>query len=138
VKDENRVVMNNTTQTTLFLGLGRTSSGILFSRAQPQKVRKGKVGPRTGHKCPGEGEKRYSSSSFFYSPCYMGWVVNAIPRPLYPLKRDPVTLVQKVGLDPRLVWTGAENLASTGIRSPDRPARSESPCRPTRLCLMCV
>ena len=24
------------------------------------------------------------------------------------------------------VWTGVENLASTGIRSPDRPARSES------------
>jgi hypothetical protein len=24
------------------------------------------------------------------------------------------------------VWTGAENLAPTGIRSPDRPARSES------------
>jgi len=24
------------------------------------------------------------------------------------------------------LWTGAENLAPTGIRSPDRPARSES------------
>jgi hypothetical protein len=24
------------------------------------------------------------------------------------------------------VWTGAENLVSTGIRSPDRPVRSES------------
>jgi len=23
------------------------------------------------------------------------------------------------------VWTGAENLASTGIRSPDRPTRSQ-------------
>jgi hypothetical protein len=27
---------------------------------------------------------------------------------------------------PRAVWTGAENLAPTGIRSPDRPARSQS------------
>ena len=27
---------------------------------------------------------------------------------------------------PGPVWTGAENLASTSIRSPDRPARSES------------
>jgi hypothetical protein len=27
---------------------------------------------------------------------------------------------------PGLVWTGAENLAPNGIRSPDRPARSES------------
>jgi hypothetical protein len=26
----------------------------------------------------------------------------------------------------RLVWTGAENLALTRTRSPDRPARSES------------
>jgi hypothetical protein len=27
---------------------------------------------------------------------------------------------------PGSVWTGAENLAPTGIRSPDRPARSQS------------
>jgi len=27
---------------------------------------------------------------------------------------------------PGTVWTGTENLATTGIRSPDRPARSES------------
>ena len=27
---------------------------------------------------------------------------------------------------PGLVWTGVDNLASTGIRSPDRPSRSES------------
>ena len=29
-------------------------------------------------------------------------------------------------LDPGPVWTGAENLALTGIRSPVRPARSHS------------
>jgi len=29
-------------------------------------------------------------------------------------------------LAPGPVWTGAENLASTGIRSPDSPARSQS------------
>jgi hypothetical protein len=28
------------------------------------------------------------------------------------------------------IWTAAENLAPTGIRSPDRPARSESPRYP--------
>jgi len=27
---------------------------------------------------------------------------------------------------PEPVWTGAENLAPTGIRSPDRPARGQS------------
>ena len=26
---------------------------------------------------------------------------------------------------PELVWTSAENLALTGVRSPDRPARSK-------------
>jgi hypothetical protein len=30
---------------------------------------------------------------------------------------------------PGSVWTGAENIASTGIRSPELPARSESPYR---------
>jgi hypothetical protein len=47
-----------------------------------------------------------------------GWVVNATPRPLYHRERDPVRL--------RVVWTSAENLVPTGIRSPARPARSES------------
>ena len=33
----------------------------------------------------------------------------------------------------RAVWTNAETLAPTGIRSPDRPTRSESLYRPTEL-----
>jgi hypothetical protein len=40
--------------------------------------------------------------------------------------KDPVSIVQEDGWAPRLLWTGAENLAPNGIRSPDRPARSES------------
>jgi len=56
----------------------------------------------------------------------MWWVVNATPRPLYPRERDLVPTVQEAEWAPGPVWTGAENLASTGIRSPDRPARSES------------
>ena len=39
---------------------------------------------------------------------------------------DPLPTVQEAGLAPGPVWTGAENLASTGIWSPDRPGRSES------------
>ena len=35
-------------------------------------------------------------------------------------------LYKEAGWAPGPVWTGAENLAPTGIRSPDRPARSES------------
>jgi len=53
-------------------------------------------------------------------------VVNATPRPLSPQERDPVPIIQEAGWAPGPVWTGAENLAPTGIRSPDRPARSES------------
>ena len=51
----------------------------------------------------------------------MKWMVNATPRPLY-LRDDPVPIVQETGWAPGPVWTGAENLAPTGIRSPDRPA----------------
>jgi hypothetical protein len=40
--------------------------------------------------------------------------------------KDPVPIAQKAGWAPGPVWTGAENLAPTGIRSPNRPARSES------------
>jgi hypothetical protein len=39
--------------------------------------------------------------------------------------KDPVTIVQEAGWSPEPVWRGAENLAPTGIRSPDIPARSE-------------
>ena len=41
-----------------------------------------------------------------------------------PLGKDPVHIVQEAGWAPGLVWTCAENLSPTGIRSPDRPARS--------------
>ena len=46
-------------------------------------------------------------------------------RSLLPGK-DPVPIVQEAGWAPGPVWTGAENLAPTGICSPDRPARSQS------------
>ena len=47
------------------------------------------------------------------------------PAALFPGK-DSVPIVQEAGWAPGPVWTGAENLAPTGIRSPDRPARSQS------------
>ena len=40
--------------------------------------------------------------------------------------KDPVPTVQEAGWATRPVWTGTENLALTGIRSPDRPARNQS------------
>jgi hypothetical protein len=49
-----------------------------------------------------------------------------MPRPLSTPEKDPVLIVLETGWAPELVWTGAENLAPTGIRSSDRPARSQS------------
>jgi hypothetical protein len=40
--------------------------------------------------------------------------------------KDPVPIVNEAGWAPGPVWTGAENLFPTGIRSPDRLARSHS------------
>jgi len=55
-----------------------------------------------------------------------GWGVSFTPRPLFTPGKDPVPIVQEAGWAPGPVWTSAENLAPTGIRSPDRPARSQS------------
>jgi hypothetical protein len=51
----------------------------------------------------------------------MGWVVNAMPRQIYPHGTRPVAHCTGGP-----VWNGAENVAPTDIRSLDRPARSES------------
>ena len=53
-------------------------------------------------------------------------VVKATPRPLYPRERDPIPVLLEAGWAPGPVWTGMENLAPIGIRSPDRPARIKS------------
>ena len=55
-----------------------------------------------------------------------GWGVSVTPRLLFTPAKDLVPIVQEAGWAPGPVWTGAENLAPTGIRSPDRPPRSQS------------
>jgi hypothetical protein len=60
----------------------------------------------------------------------------------FTLGKDPVPIVQEAGWAPGPVWIGAENLAPTGIRSPDRQTRSESLYRlrvpgPRRLVGLC-
>jgi len=55
-----------------------------------------------------------------------GWGVSITPRPIFTPGKDPVPVVQKAGWATGPVWTGAENLAPTGIRSPDRPAHRQS------------
>ena len=67
----------------------------------------------------------YSSNLSLTSALYGG--VWSAPRPdRFTPRKDPVPIVQEAGWTPGPVWTGAENLAPTGIRSPDRPACSES------------
>ena len=87
-------------------------------------IKKGKVPPITGHEGP-EGEQRYSPTLLW--PRHLdggGW---SAPRPSsFTPRKDPVPIVYEAGCAPGPVCTGAENLAPTGIRSPDRPARSES------------
>jgi hypothetical protein len=39
--------------------------------------------------------------------------------------KDPVPIVQEAGWAQVPVWTGEENLAPTGIRTPDCPAHSK-------------
>jgi len=59
-----------------------------------------------------------------------GW---STPRPgRFTPGKDPVPTVSEAGWVSEPVWTVAENLAPTAIRSPDRPARS-SVAIPTEL-----
>jgi len=54
-----------------------------------------------------------------------GWGVSVTPRPLFTPGKDRVPISQEAGRASGPVWTGAENLASAGIRSPDCPVRSQ-------------
>jgi hypothetical protein len=47
------------------------------------------------------------------------------PAALISRKRDQVPILEEAGWRPGQIWKGAENLAHTRIRSPDRPARSD-------------
>jgi len=55
-----------------------------------------------------------------------GWGVSVTSRPLFISRKDPVPIVREAGWGPGPVWTSVENLSPTGIRSPDRPARSQT------------
>jgi hypothetical protein len=72
---------------------------------------------RTAHRAIG---------SFHDRDTRRGWGVSVTSRPLFTPWKDPVPIVQEAASAPGPVWTGAENLAPTGIRSPDRPTRSQS------------
>ena len=54
-----------------------------------------------------------------------GLVVSSTPRPYFTPGKDPIPIVEGAGWTPGPVWTGGKS-RPTGIRSPDRPARSQS------------
>ena len=88
---------------------------------------KGKVCPRTGHESP-EGEQRNISTLSLTSALDgCGWSTPGPGR--FTPGKDVVSVVHvyEAGWAQGPVLTGAESLAApTGIRSPDRPARSDS------------
>ena len=85
---------------------------------------KGKVHPCTGRTT--HRGSRGISLLFLDHGTGRRWRVSVTPRPLFTPGKDQVQIVHEAGWAPGPVWTGAENLAPTGIRSSDRPARSQS------------
>ena len=67
-----------------------------------------------------------SENGRLFLPNRRRWVASSTPRPHFTPGKDPVPIVQEAGWALGPVWTGAENLATTGIRTPDLPARSQS------------
>jgi hypothetical protein len=67
----------------------------------------------------------YSSTLSLTSQLDGGEWLNSRPG-LFTPGKDPVPIAQEAGWAPGPVWTGAENLAPTGFRSPARPVSSES------------
>ena len=55
-----------------------------------------------------------------------GWRVSVTPRPLFTPRKEAGPIVQEAGWAAGPVWTGVENLAPIGIRSPDRTVLSQS------------
>jgi hypothetical protein len=73
----------------------------------------------------------YSSQVRFY--IYDAWTLNVnlsakmgVGVTCYSLETDPVPIVHEAGMAPGSIWKGVKNLASTGIRLPDRSARSKT------------
>jgi len=87
---------------------------------------KGDAPPKPPRKAQGGGGGQMYSSTMSLTSALDGdgWLTPRAGR-LTP-GRDPIRLVQKPGSDPAPVWTATEDLEPTGIRSVDRPYRSES------------
>jgi hypothetical protein len=100
--------------------------GVRYSETSVKD--KGKVHLRTGH----ETQKWSRLYTFFNLGARWGaGGGNATSGRFIPEKDTRYKLYSRLDGPPGTVWTGVENIAPTGIRSPDRPTRSEL----LRLCL---
>jgi len=69
-----------------------------------------------------QGGVAVQSFSLFNLSARWGWgggMVSTMPQPLYAWERDLVPILQEAGWAPEPEWTGVENLAATGIQSPN-------------------
>jgi hypothetical protein len=78
------------------------------------------------HAKQAQGEGKVSALSILDSGAW-GGLVSATPRIFYSGERGQVPIVQEAGWASVPVWVSPENVAHTGVRTPARPARSESP-----------
>jgi len=108
----------------IFLGLFFVTAPILGKKKKVKCTLAQALRLCTG--CMAHMESRDIALLFHDHSTRRGWGVSVMPRPLFTPGKDTVPIVQEAGWAPGLVWTGAENLTPTGIRSPDRPARSQS------------
>ena len=100
---------------------------VLNARAKFYKKLKTKITPYYAS-AGTEERRRYSLDPFTTSA--LEWSGLSAPRSgrSTPMKEE-LPFLHKAGCASRPVWRGTENLALPGIRSRDRPCRSESPYR---------
>ena len=82
-----------------------------------------KVHPKRDHEGPKAQQMNSSTVSFTSAVDGCGWSTSR-PGRFIP-EKGPVPIIQETEWAPGPVWTGAENLASTGIRSQGCPSRSK-------------
>jgi hypothetical protein len=98
------------------LGAVRITRSKLDTKIKVKVPRKRPEGP--------EGGRGITLLFFYLGARRGGW---SAPRPgRFIPGKDPVPTAQEAGWAPGPVWKSAKNLAPTGIRSPDCPARSQS------------
>ena len=91
-----------------------TAPGVQYIKVTPSRA-------HTGHR----GEAELQRQPIFNLGTRRAWVVRTTPRPLYPQK-TAIPPVQETVWTPGPLWTGAENLAPTGIPTLDRLACNQS------------